>query len=204
MNQPPPLPGRHRLPLWIKLCLIPSAVVGLVFTVLTVLLAGGVIKQFVLPTYGMAPAVCPGDRVITARPWLLGGSISRGTLVVFDADTVPALAINHQGPRGYWIQRVVALPGDHFQIKDGQACINGAVAAELAGQRYRSLPAGDPSADFARGVTVPAGQYLVLGDNDGHSFDSRYWGFLPAESVKYLYCCHVWHSTDRSTTRLGE
>jgi signal peptidase I len=47
-------------------------------------------------------------------------------------------------------------------------------------------------------VEVPANSYFVLGDNSHNSFDSRYWGFLPAANIKGRAFFRYW-----PTSRFG-
>jgi signal peptidase I len=102
------------------------------------------------------------------------------------------------------IKRVVALPGDVVEIRKGALVINGIKSAyEAVGTSYETLPSGDaveavhltekigaasheiqflPQADVERSfgpVTVPQGQYLMLGDNRDNSHDSRFIGLVP-------------------------
>jgi signal peptidase I len=105
------------------------------------------------------------------------------------------------------IKRVIALPGDTVSMQDDQLTINGqhasytlpAEAMEavanigkldavqmtettgLSAHRIQLLPQISSSKRSFAAITIPPGQYLMLGDNRNNSFDSRYIGLVPRE-----------------------
>jgi signal peptidase I len=115
----------------------------------------------------MAPAYRNGDIV-----WFVRSSthLQRGTAV---AVGMPS------GDR--YIKRVVAVPGDTVDIRDGRLYVNGAAAKEpYAKGRTEKNPDGLMIYPY----TLPAGKYFVLGDNRQHSADSRTFG--PVSTAQIL------------------
>ena len=78
-----------------------------------------------------------------------------------------------------YIKRVIGVPGDKLEIRRGAVWINGKVLVEP----YVTFPMNPNETYPYQSVTVPPGQYFVMGDNRGNSYDSRYWGFVPRENI---------------------
>ena len=112
----------------------------------------------------------PIERVISSRepgaPVFLFGEPSRGDIVVF---RFPAQ------PDKDFIKRIIGVPGDTIEIRNGRVILNGTPQDEPYISR-------EPSYDTPRTV-VPPGNYFVLGDNRPNSSDSHVWGFVPADNL---------------------
>lgn len=128
----------------------------------------------------MVPNYQSGEYVLSQ---IYHGSINRGDVVIFispqDADT-------------YLIKRIIGMPGDTVMIQNGNVYINGTILDE---NKY--LPATTKTyitqdGLFTNGipVTVPAGNYFVLGDGRAVSTDSRIFGFVPRKNIvsKVIVC----------------
>jgi signal peptidase I len=73
------------------------------------------------------------------------------------------------------IKRVIGLPGEVLEIKDGQVYVDDYLLDEsyVANPGRYSLPA----------TPIPEGQYFVLGDNRNNSSDSHNWGTLSRREI---------------------
>lgn len=77
------------------------------------------------------------------------------------------------------IKRVIGLPGDHIQIKDGRVYVNG----EKLEESYISNEISTESF-ILNDFTVPEGYYFMMGDNRERSSDSRTLGCIPKNKLE--------------------
>ena len=88
-----------------------------------------------------------------------------------------------------YIKRVIALPGEHVQIKDGKVFING----EQLQEDY--LPSGivtDVTGAGFDDFVVPENCVFAMGDNRNHSTDCRAFGCIPLEKIESKVWIRIW------------
>jgi len=163
----------------------------------------------VVPTGSMQPTIEIGDRIVVDKaaydlrlPFTHISLVhradpQRGDIVVLDSSAA--------GER--LVKRVIGVPGDQIALVQNHLYVNGKAAdyrpiaisgirddredpalyaIEDTGNLHHavrwSIAAEGHTRDFGP-VTVPANQYLLLGDNRDNSADSRYFGFFPRNEI---------------------
>lgn len=170
----------------------------------------------------MYPTFNNKDRLILNRLYrTFNTTPQRGDIITFEApsenyfngkiaDLKNPVAIYNNEPEGIiskffynvvefgkvsYIKRVIALPGEHIQIKDGKVYINGKELQE------DYLPEGTITDSGAKdGISggqfldliVPEGTVFVMGDNRGNSGDSRKFGCIPYEKIEGKVVLRFW------------
>lgn len=142
----------------------------LAWVLLALLLRWLVVEPRWIPSGSMLPTLQLQDRILVEklRPHL-GLPLRPGTIVVFHPPD--ALVESGYDPQAALIKRVVGLPGDRIEVREGRLWRNGiAVQPDWTPEPidYKLPP-----------LTVPAQHLLVLGDNRNASLDSHVWGPLP-------------------------
>ena len=79
-------------------------------------------------------------------------------------------------PRRDFVKRVIGLPGETVEMKDGVEYIDGVILEEPY------LTSKDSSNKGS--IELGNGEYYVMGDNRSHSNDSRAWGAVPEENLR--------------------
>ena len=183
------------------------------------------VQAFKIPSGSMRVTFLEGDHLFvnkfiygfripyTHKKRLDFRKIRRGDIVVFQFpsfDPDEEQCGGHQYGKDF-IKRVIGLPGETVELRNGMVFINGVKLPDepytqyLDSMRYpgphqgRITPADYQASWEARTlakkvselvrdnfgpVTVPQGYYMVMGDNRDRSCDSRYWGPVPAYLIK--------------------
>jgi signal peptidase I len=148
---------------------------GIKTIALAAVLAVG-IRQFVaearfIPSDSMVPTLVKDDRLIIDKLSYRFGQPQRGDIVVFN----PTATLEEQKFKDAFIKRVVGLPGEQIEVKEGKVFVNGQAITE-------NYTAEIPNYTWGPKV-VPENSYVVFGDNRNNSYDSHYWDFVPKEKL---------------------
>jgi signal peptidase I len=153
--------------------------------ILAVIVKTFLFQAFYIPSLSMYPTLHKGDRVLVNKVSYDLHDIHRGDIVVFERPPGEPTSIKDL------IKRVIGLPGDVIEGRDGIVYVNGTALEESyidPGDRTENLPK----------QTVPAGELFVMGDNRNNSEDSRVFGPIPEKTVVGRAFVRVW-----PVTRLG-
>lgn len=143
---------------------------------LSVVLAFG-IRHFVaearyIPTGSMEPTLLVNDRLVVEKVSYYFSPPQREEIVVFYPPDSPELKL--EGNEAF-IKRIVGLPGEVVEVRDGTVFVDGVGLEEAYIQEPPNYTWGPQE--------VPPNSYMVLGDNRNSSFDSHAWGFVPEENI---------------------
>lgn len=209
----PPQPDRVEETPWEAIASICSVlVIGLY--ILTFLA-----QNFVIPSGSMENTLLVGDHLVVDRlnlsppahwmPLVKYREPRRGDVVVFIKPVAePDLDADGKPQYLFLVKRLVAVPGDHLQLRNGIVIINGVAQPQPHAQPTTpdnfsnfldnfpsEAPPGIPQVpdswldiEFPKAVVndelvVPKGMYFMMGDNRHNSLDSRYWGFVPRANI---------------------
>lgn len=103
-----------------------------------------------------------GDIVIVNK---LHNTITREDIIVF--------AFPEEKKKHVLIKRVIGIPGDEIEIKEGVLFVNG----------IKHSQAPDEVSMKDKKYTIPKDKYFVLGDNRENSFDSVFFGYVDKEDI---------------------
>jgi signal peptidase I len=181
--------------------------------VLAILIKTFLVQAFFIPSASMEPTLNVGDRVLVNRLAYRFGDIERGDIIVFsDPHPAPGEDVGVVGGFLHWlgegiglarpadedfIKRVIGLPGEVVEIREGTTYIDGTAIDEPYLTGPKDLRNYGPR-------TVPDGMLFVMGDNRTNSADSRFpppagLGFVPEAKVIGQAFVIVWPPGDWGT-----
>ncbi|MSS16057.1 signal peptidase I [Lachnospiraceae bacterium Oil+RF-744-WCA-WT-11] len=126
-----------------------------------------IIINATVPSGSMEKTIMTHSRVLGTRFAYWKSSPKRGDIVVFRYPIDDAL-----GKNTHYIKRIIGLPGEKVEIKEGAVYIDGKKLEES----YINGTWTVENDGFT--FEVPEGEYLMLGDNRNNSNDARYWPSL--------------------------
>ena len=150
-----------------------------ILAVLIFLVIRTLVQNYRIEGQSMEPNFQHGQYLLVNKLAYRLGDYSRGDVIVFHYPNNPSQD---------YIKRVIGLPGDTIEFRDGVLIVNGLNVAEPYDQV--------PIARDIQAQTVAPGFLYVLGDNRPASSDTRTWGQLSQEFVIGKAWFAIWPVTD--------
>lgn len=148
-----------------------------------------IIQAFKIPSGSMLPTLQIGDHILVNK-FIYGVKLPylNTKLIPVDEPDRDAIIVFRypEEPDKDFIKRVIAIPGDVFEIRNKKVFVN----HEPLEQPYavytdtHVIPAQVNPRDNLGPVTIPPHSYFVMGDNRDNSYDSRFWGFVDASEIR--------------------
>jgi len=147
--------------------------IGLAILIFIVLQA--TVLSAIVDGSSMEPGLKNGQRLIVLKVIYLFKAPERGDIVIIHPPFEPETR---------WVKRIIGLPGDVIEVKNGSVYING---IELEEPYIKS-----PPEYTMRPFKVPEGAYFVLGDNRNNSTDSHLGWTVPRRNIEGEVLLRIW------------
>jgi len=186
---------------------------NLIIHIIVTLLVTLCIRVYLVQAYrissnSMAPELLEGDHVLVNKLALFIDDPVRGDVVFFniarDRDKLYAPDRRPDAEHLQYVKRVIGLPGEMVEIRERLIYINGVPEivedtneaiisskgerttiqqAKLLNASYRLLNSGNVGIWPSKPLGIEPGRYFFLGDNRGHSYDSRHFGTVRRDAI---------------------
>jgi signal peptidase I len=133
----------------------------------------------IISTAGFLPY--PNGIVIGGRRFL-GHTLGRGDIITWENDATRELTSRDGAEPAGLLKRIIGLPGDTIELRDGVVYLNGEPQKEPYIAKPRST-FGEKFLKECQVVTVPQDAVFAMGDNRKGSADSREIGFAPIKDI---------------------
>ena len=145
-----------------------------------------IVESRYIPAGSMEPTLQINDRLMIDKLKYRFSEPLRGDIVVFN----PTETLLEQGFKDAFIKRIIGLPGERVEIKQGSVYINNQRLQEsyIAKSDLTLVEACGTSSNreepfLSKTVVIPNGSYFVLGDNRNNSYDGRCWGLVQKQEI---------------------
>lgn len=132
-------------------------------------------KPFRFPTAAMQPSIKENEKIIVDRKAYINNLPKRGDIIVFE--------LNYHDKKTFMCKRIVGLPDEKLEIKDGNIFIGGnlmQIPGLVTSVLYKN---GGDFGKAGESFEIPNDSYYVLGDNPSKSQDSRYFGVIHKNNI---------------------
>ena len=126
------------------------------------------IEGYTVRYTSMTPSINDGDWIIVSKASYFFSDPERGDVIVFQ----PPEKVHSDYA---FIKRVIGLPGETIEIKDGKTIVNGIPLEE---EYLRENPTYTMEKKY-----IPMREYFLFGDNRNNSNDSHSWGTVPRDNM---------------------
>lgn len=165
-----------RRALWSLFEIIETVAIAVVVVVLVRVF---VVQPFVVSGASMEPTFYNGNYLLVDELTYRFRDPERGEVIVF----------RYPGDlSSFYIKRIIGLPGDRVVLRDNTISVYEHGKGRVLHESYLL---GNPT-NGSFDVTVPDGEYFVMGDNRNFSFDSRSWGSLPKGDIIGVVRLRLW------------
>ncbi len=137
------------------------------------------VRVYSIPSTSMVPTLLVGDRVVVSK---LSKNPGRGDIIVFDRPINDPAGPNDPA---VLIKRVIGLPGETVESRDGKVYVSGKLLQEdyLPDNTFTQIDSP---------IIVPKGHLLVLGDNRKVSQDGRFFGPIDKKLIVGRAVLRIW------------